>query len=136
CMVVERFESRRCLRKRQGAVMWTIEWIGKLVVGNIGPNAPISSFTRAALIGIDHLPLAQRAHLIIDQVENPVCVARPIALGFLLRLQFAPAITDKHCLIAFPYCLQTEIVVDSAVGEKHMGSKRFTLQIMTRIRSE
>ena len=63
-------------------------------------------------------------------------MARPVALGLLLRLELAAAIADEHRLIALPRGLETEIVVDPAVREEHVRGEGLALEIMTRIGGE
>src|SRR6185503_7343142 len=114
-IVVHSLEPGRRLGEGERALERTVQRIGQLVIMDVGANAPIGAPAGPRLEGVDYLPLAQRPHLIVDEIEDPVGVPRPISLGLLLLLRLAAGIADEHRLIAFPYRLQTEIVVYTAI---------------------
>ena len=60
----------------------------------------------------------------------------PVALGFHLRLKLPAAIADEYGRILLPGGLETEIVINPAVGEEHLRRERLELEIMTRIGGE
>jgi len=79
------------------------------------------------------LALAQRAYLIVDEIQDPIGVLRPIAFGLLLRLYLAAPIADENGVIALPRGLKTKIVVHASIGQKDVAGKRLALEVLSRI---
>src|SRR5687768_17160338 len=84
----------------------------------------------------NHLAFAQRTNLVVDQAENAIGMACPIALRFSFRHKVTAPIADQHRVIPLPDSLQAEVVVDAAVGEDNLASERLALEVESGIRSE
>jgi hypothetical protein len=86
------------------------------------------------LEGIDQLPLAQQAQLVVDQVEHAIGMADRVLVRLLFRLGLASGIPDENRLILLPYGLRP--VVYASVGEDDPAGERSPLEIVSRMRLE
>src|SRR5262245_48239744 len=81
--VVETLQSRWRLCQGQGPRELSRERVGQCVVSDICADSPVGALSHFRLEGVDQLPLAQRAHLVVHQVKDTIGVAGPVGLWFL-----------------------------------------------------
>ena len=116
--------------------MRTRQRIGKAVVADVGPDAPVGSLPDTGLERVDRLPLAQRAHLVVHQIQHAIGMARPIGLGLLLRPELPSRIADEHRLVLLPGGFEPHVVVHTAIGQDDTTGERLALEIETGARRE
>ena len=82
------------------------------------------------MIRLDQLALAQRPDLIVDKVQYPIGMPRPVVLRLLFGINLAPAVADEDRVVALPRGLKAKIVVDASIREKDSAGERFALQVV------
>ena len=92
---VEPLQARRQFGKLRRAIQRTLQRIGQLVIRDVGADAPVGTLARSRHEGVDDLALAQRTHLVVDQVQNPVGMPRPVRLRRFLFLGLAAGIATR-----------------------------------------
>ena len=100
--VIHRFQARGRFGEPHGRVDGTRQGVRQGIIEHIGPNSPIRTRTNALFEGIDHLTLAERAHLIVDEIEHAIGVTAPIRFWLFLRLELSTRVADENSAVALP----------------------------------
>src|SRR5581483_4209978 len=125
---IHRRKSRRSICKHHRFVVRAIQSVRKLIVLYVSSNSPVCSLSQFGFVGTDHLSYSKASNLVVQQIQNSVCVARPIVsrLGFVGR--DTAAIADKNCFVILPGGFQAEIIVNTSVCKNYVGRVRFVLK--------
>jgi len=78
-------QARRDIGERFGISGLALQGIAREPIARkIGADAPVGAAVIASNVGPDKVPLAQAAHLIIDGIEDPQRMARPVVVRIFL----------------------------------------------------
>jgi hypothetical protein len=71
-------QTRRHARELLRALVWAWQWIGEREVGHLASDAPVRTLALFCSKAADHLALAQRTHLAVDESEHAASLNGPI----------------------------------------------------------
>src|SRR5262249_16001076 len=108
----------------------------KSVIRDVRADAPIGALPRAVYVRLDQLSFAQASDLIINEIQHPIRVTRPVLLRLLLGLRFPSCIAHEDSVKIFPCALEAEVVIHATVAQNHAAREGLPLEFLTAISRE